>query len=400
MAAETLTKDIISALSNADALAAIRGNDAQRQSLQAAAAKLSLALESQGDTVNRVRQTPLQLAMAKVGVDKHIFEILTQAKQDNKPLSHAELAAKTGFEPVMMKRVLRYWGSMGTVHQVEEDKYTANNVTEALASAQGRTAITHGFNFKAPVFLAIPPFFEKHGYKLITDINDTPFQIAHNTKLDPWAWGKERPERYQDFLGWMEHARDGDPSFLDSVDLTGFFQNSNKDTLLFVDVSGSRGYVTTAVRGRYADIPGQVFLQDQPHIVDLVKKDTRPELKTIELQGHDFFTGPTPLKGARVYYLRNILHDWSDAKSLEILASVTPSMDKDSVMLLDEVVLPEMNPPWRGTQLDMEMLTHLAGAERTENDWRGLLDAAGLKVDKIVPYFSARGDSIIQARLK
>ncbi|KAH8846209.1 hypothetical protein MCOR27_001004 [Pyricularia oryzae] len=400
MAAETLTKDILSALSSADALAALRSDDEKRHSLQAAAAKLSLALESQGDTVNRVRQTPLQLAMAKVGVDKKIFEILAQAKRDNQPLSHAELAAKTGVEPAMMKRILRYWGSMGTITQVEVDKYTANNVTEALASAQGRTAITHGFNFKAPVFLAIPPFFERHGYKLITDINDTPFQMAHNTKLDPWTWGKERPERYQDFLGWMEHARDGDPSFLDSVDLGGFFENSHKDTLLFVDVSGSRGYVTTAVRERYTNVPGRVVLQDQPHIVDLVKKDVRPELKTIELQGHDFFTGATPLKGARVYYLRNILHDWSDAKSLEILASVTPSMDKDSVMLLDEVVLPEMNPPWRGTQLDVEMLTHLAGAERTENDWRGLLDAAGLKVDKITPYFSVRGDSVIQARLK
>ncbi|KAI6549794.1 hypothetical protein MCOR03_009838 [Pyricularia oryzae] len=400
MAAETLTRDILSALSSADALAALRSDDEKRHSLQAAAAKLSLALESQGDTVNRVRQTPLQLAMAKVGVDKKIFEILAQAKRDNQPLSHAELAAKTGVEPAMMKRILRYWGSMGTITQVEVDKYTANNVTEALASAQGRTAITHGFNFKAPVFLAIPPFFERHGYKLITDINDTPFQMAHNTKLDPWTWGKERPERYQDFLGWMEHARDGDPSFLDSVDLGGFFENSHKDTLLFVDVSGSRGYVTTAVRERYTNVPGRVVLQDQPHIVDLVKKDVRPELKTIELQGHDFFTGATPLKGARVYYLRNILHDWSDAKSLEILASVTPSMDKDSVMLLDEVVLPEMNPPWRGTQLDVEMLTHLAGAERTENDWRGLLDAAGLKVDKITPYFSVRGDSVIQARLK
>ncbi|TLS21527.1 uncharacterized protein PpBr36_10270 [Pyricularia pennisetigena] len=399
MAAETLTKDITNALSD-DALAAIRNDDAQRRRLQAAATKLSLALESQGDTVNRVRQTPLQLALAKVGVDKHVFEILAQAKRDGQPLSHAEVAAKTGIESAMIKRLLRYWGSMGTITQVDNDKYTANNVTEALASAQGRTAITHGFNFKAPVFLAIPTFFERHGYKLMTDIHETPFQIGHNTKLDPWAWGKENPDRYQDFLGWMEHARDGDPSFLDSVDLGGFFNNSSKDTLLFVDVSGSRGYVTTAVRERYADVPGRVFLQDQPHIIDMVKQETRPGLEKIEKHGHDFFTGPTPLKGARVYYLRNILHDWSDEKSLEILASVTPSMDKDSVILLDEVVLPEMNPPWRGTQLDVEMLTHLAGAERTENDWRGLLDAAGLKVHKITPYFEARGDSVIEARLK
>lgn len=147
--------------------------------------------------------------------------------------------------------------------------------------------------------MVVPEYFKTHGYNLIKDIYDSPFQLGHKTKLDPWAWGKEKPERYEDFLGWMEHARDGDPSFLDSVDLSGFFQDATKDTILFVDVSGSRGFVTSEIARRYGHLPGRIFLQDQPHIIKLVDEDPIPgfDESRIETQGHDFFTGPTPLKG-------------------------------------------------------------------------------------------------------
>lgn len=105
--------------------------------------------------------------------------------------------------------------------------------------------------------------------------------------------------------------------------------------------------------------------------------------------------------GARVYYLRNILHDWSEQKCIEILASIKPSMTADwSVLLIDEIVLPEKGAPWRAAQLDMEMLVHLAGAERTEKEWRKLLDAAGFEVKRIRQYSLDRGESVIEARLK
>lgn len=107
------------------------------------------------------------------------------------------------------------------------------------------------------------------------------------------------------------------------------------------------------------------------------------------------------IRGARVYYLRNILHDWSDQKCIEILASVKPSMTADrSVLLIDEIVLPEKGAPWRAAQLDMEMLVHLAGAERTEKEWRKLLDAAGFKVKRIRQYSLDRGEGVIEAVLK
>lgn len=149
----------------------------------------------------------------------------------------------------------------------------------------------------APVFLALPEYFEKKGYKPITDILDTPFQLAHNTTLDPWAWGQEKPERYNAFLAWMMHARDNLPVFIDVLDIAEYFDKSSKDTVLFADVGGSRGPISTKVRQKYAHIPGRVVLQDQDYVIAAAKKEPLEGFDKIETQVLDFFAGPNPIKG-------------------------------------------------------------------------------------------------------
>lgn len=151
----------------------------------------------------------------------------------------------------------------------------------------------------APVFMAIPEYLEKNGYKLITDINDTPFQLGHKTQLEPWAWGQEKPERYDTFLAWMTHARDNLPVFVDVLDIGEYFQKSDKDTVLFVDVSGSRGHITVKVRQKHADVPGRVVLQDQDYVIAAAKKEPLEGFDKIETTVHDFFSGPNPIKGKK-----------------------------------------------------------------------------------------------------
>jgi demethylsterigmatocystin 6-O-methyltransferase len=151
------------------------------------------------------------------------------------------------------------------------------------------------FDTMVPVFMVLPDYLSTHGYQPIKDIMDTPFQLGHKTKLDPWAWGQEKPKRYQNFLEWMTHAREGDPIFLDAVDLAEYFQKSDKDTVLFVDVSGSRGLMTVAVRNKYAQVPGRVILQDQDYTIATAKKEPIPGFHNIETHIHDFFAGPNPL---------------------------------------------------------------------------------------------------------
>lgn len=75
-------------------------------------------------------------------------------------------------------------------------------------------------------------------------------------------------------------------------------------------------------------------------------------------------------------------------------------MNEDSVIIIDDMVLPEKGSPWRATQLDMTMLAALAAMERSENQWYELLDKAGLDVVKIWKYTEECNDCVIVARPK
>ena len=72
-------------------------------------------------------------------------------------------------------------------------------------------------------------------------------------------------------------------------------------------------------------------------------------------------------------------------------------MNQDSVILIDEIVIPNEGANWRQTQLDLAMMATLAGMERTEGQWRHLLTRAGLVITEICSYKPEFGDSIIEA---
>jgi hypothetical protein len=96
--------------------------------------------------------------------------------------------------------------------------------------------------------------------------------------------------------------------------------------------------------------------------------------------------------------MRNILHDWSDEQAVTI--HQISAMSEESVILIDEMVLPEKGAPWRATQLDMTMLAALAAIERSVNQWYELLEKAGLEVVKIWKYTVECDDCIIVAKPK
>lgn len=75
-------------------------------------------------------------------------------------------------------------------------------------------------------------------------------------------------------------------------------------------------------------------------------------------------------------------------------------MTEDSLLLIDEMVLSERGAPWRATQLDMAMITCLAAMERSETEWRELLEDAGFKILKIWKYTEECEDCVLVASPK
>ena len=101
--------------------------------------------------------------------------------------------------------------------------------------------------------------------------------------------------------------------------------------------------------------------------------------------------------GARVYYFRNVLHDWQDDKCQVILKNTIPAMRKGySKIVINEMVIPDVGARWAETHWDWTMLACLSAMERTDHQWRELLTSVDLKVVKIWTHPDAT-ESIIEA---
>jgi len=149
---------------------------------------------------------------------------------------------------------------------------------------------------------------------------------------------------------------------------------------LVVDVGGGVGHDLERFRARYPDVPhGSLILQDLPDVAQQAQVQA-PAIT----QAHDMFT-PEPVKSAKVYFLHNILHDWPDDQSVEILRNVAKGMEKGySRLLLNENVIPAKGSHPLATMMDMCMMMIFSSVERTEEHWRKLVARVPeLKIVKI-----------------
>jgi len=150
-----------------------------------------------------------------------------------------------------------------------------------------------------------------------------------------------------------------------------------------IDVGGGQGTLLTAISR--AAISPTVMLFDLPHVI-------APRQGTVE-QAHsgsryqfsegDFFEAVP--RGADVYILKKIIHDWNDERAITILRNCREAMTGEARLLLIEPIIPSGNTPSFNKLLDLMMLVWTTGGkERTEAEHRTLLDAAGLKLARTI----------------
>ncbi|HXB54077.1 MAG TPA: methyltransferase [Vicinamibacteria bacterium] len=157
-----------------------------------------------------------------------------------------------------------------------------------------------------------------------------------------------------------------------------------------VDVGGSGGALLSAILDRHPGVRGWVF--DRPAVVE---RQARRESR-VEWVAGDFFNSDLPVADA--YLLSLVLHDWSDEACHRILKAVARSMRGDARLLVVESILPPDDYPFFAKVLDLHMLACFGGAERTEFQYRALLEGAGLSVIRVHPAFGPSSQlSIIEA---
>ncbi|KAF7536990.1 hypothetical protein G7054_g4069 [Neopestalotiopsis clavispora] len=356
---------------------------------------LQLSLETPHDMLSRFSglvSQHLSIAASRIGEDLNLFQILAESEQ---PLSAEELATKTGAATLLLSRILRYLASVGQIHEVGPNSFAANTQTKTLADPGYRGGIYHFFNNCGPVFQAFPDFLAENKYQDIDDASKTAFQKAFPTDLPAFQWLPTQPERFgplqqvmtvQGALGNQWFA-----VFPFEKELGNF-----SGPHVLVDVGGGFGHQCVALRARYPELQGKLVLEDLQQALEHLPPPLATQLKGVEQVAHNFFE-PQPIKGAKFYYLRQVLHDWPDENCVVILKHLMDALGPDSQILIDEMVLPDANVPWEATTIDLTMMASLGARERTNKEWHALLDKAGLKVLRIDTYLPRRQDSIIQA---
>ena len=100
-------------------------------------------------------------------------------------------------------------------------------------------------------------------------------------------------------------------------------------------------------------------------------------------------------RGAQLYVMKSIIHDWDDDAALHILANCRAAMASDSRLLLIERVIGEPNEADEAKLFDISMLAMLGGRERTVDEYRALLQSAGLRMMRTLS--TASPQSLIEA---
>lgn len=160
--------------------------------------------------------------------------------------------------------------------------------------------------------------------------------------------------------------------------LSESFEYGQYETI--VDIGGGQGGLLSQILQKTPNVKG--VLADQESVVNDPKYITNQNLsKRCEMVACDFFDTMS-IKGD-LYILKRIIHDWDDSKSLIILNNLANTMPENSRLLIMDSVINEDTPKFKYVE-DVLLMTILDGQERTEDEFRSLIERSPFKINKII----------------
>jgi SAM-dependent methyltransferase len=153
------------------------------------------------------------------------------------------------------------------------------------------------------------------------------------------------------------------------------------------DVGGGTGALLIGILRATPGPRGIVF--DQPHVVERARRHIEREGLSgrIAVAGGSFFEDAIP-RGADAIVMKHVIHDWNDDEASRILRNCAAALPPDGKLLIVEGVYPprvDASLASRGAAAnDVNMLVMTGGRQRSEEEFRTLLAASGLRLVRIV----------------
>ncbi|KAK7911879.1 O-methyltransferase [Apiospora marii] len=254
------------------------------------------------------------------------------------------------------------------------------------------------FDFYMPLQGKAPEFLQQTDFQDPSDARHG--LIQHTYQMDkeffPYMLLPGNEELHDNTQTFFEGDRGSRPSWVEWFPVDEkLVKGSSTETPLLVDITGGRGHDTTEFHKKYPQNTGRLFLQDQQPVLDTASKLSA----CIGKVPIDFFE-ESPIHGARIYFMKFIMHDYSDEDCLRILKTVKTAMTPGySYLVINDFILPDVGCNLLSAQWDLMMMLIMSGLERTESQWMTLMEAAGLEVEGLYQP-PGDGQGIIVAKLQ
>ena len=296
---------------------------------------------------------------------------------ENGAKSAEELAAQTGAQPDALYRLMRATACVGVLAEGSDKKFSQTPMsavlrTNAHPSLRG-LAIMTGREWHQRGWSRLE-YCVRTGKQALDDIYG----------MTIFEYLKHNPEESRIFDNAMTGLSSIDgPAVADAYDFAGV-QN-------IVDVAGGHGLLLATLLGRNPHLKG--ILYEVPHVLEGAKTGAlKPYMDRCTLASGDMFSSVPA--GADAYIMKHIIHDWPDDACVKILKACRQGVNPGGKLLVVDCVIQLGNDFSLGKFLDLQMLIFPSGRERTEPEFRQLLEASGWKFSRIIP--TAAGDSIVE----
>ena len=283
------------------------------------------------------------------------------------PRSYTDLAQAVGADQRSLHRAMRMLVSTGMFAEPEPGTFALTPVSDLLRS------------------------------NVPGSMRDIAVMITAESHWLPWGRftdtlrsGRSGPQHAfgTDAFSWFQRAENKDQWELFNAAMTSFSSVTGgavAESYAFggfnriVDIGGGHGLLLRTLLAKAPQAKGVLF--DLPGVVQGVTETLDGR---IECVGGDFFQSVPA--GADCYTMKHIIHDWSDEHCRTLLGNVAQVMDLAGKVFVFETVMPETPEPHPAKFMDLNMLAMTeGGSERTEKEFAGLLESAGLKLQGIYP---------------
>ncbi|KAB8214989.1 S-adenosyl-L-methionine-dependent methyltransferase [Aspergillus novoparasiticus] len=351
--------------------------DPARLQLLQALDKLRGAVEPPIQSLLNICWAAHPLVTIRTAIGMGVFDAFAAA--GGAELTVNELNEKTKGDKDLLVRIMRLLSANRLFTETGVDKYQPQPLALGFATGAPPSEVIKNFHMILRATAYTHEFLEARGYQSPDDAYETPFQRAYGTKLHHFEWLAQHPEEQHAFNTVMEtgnRAVEGEQWY----DFYPWEERlaSEADRVLLVDIGGGKGHDLARFKEK-RNPAGRLILQDLSEVIQDIQT---PLAQGIEAQSYSMFD-PQPIRGAKAYYMRTVLHDWPDKQALQALQRIREAMADDSVLLINENSVPETGVTRFNASVDLIMMTVFSSLERTEKQWLSLLERAQFNVIKV-----------------